>query len=329
VRCLITGSSGYLGSALVTKLLEIPEIDKIYGFDACFFGQNVVDDSGKYTLINERVDDISLSWGEWLEDLEPDVVISLAALSNDPACELNPSLTKIINHFSVVAMAYECYKKKIPLIFASSASVYGAVNYACSEWSPTFPISLYASEKLGTERDLWAMADDSWQPRIFRMATLYGPSARFRLDLAINKMVFDALTIEKITVHGGEQYRPFLYIDNAVWFYVTEIRMLIEQTEGPFRKMGSIRNLCDFNSTIGSLAKIIGDYFDAEVVVESQNLDSRNYRMLPAFEDMVWDADERAKYFCEKLDKIKDCVNKIENSNDTRYYTVRRIREVL
>lgn len=322
MRCLITGGSGYLGSVLIDRLLNFPEIDYIVNYDALFFGENVTKQPyGKYFLVNCRVEQM-----DWVKELDSfdsvDAVIWLAAISNDPASEINPTLTKLINHFSVIQLAYQCYQRGIKFIFASSASVYGAVNYACSRWSPTFPISLYASEKLETERDLWAMADDNWQPFILRMATLYGPSARLRLDLAINKMVFDAITTGELTVYGGQQYRPFLHVSHAVNSYIAALfNTSVNQ--------GYIINVVDFNITILDLANIIGEYFDAKVRVESQNLDSRNYRMLPVAVKEPFDNMEWTEEFAQQLDMIKACVNKIENPNDTRYYTVKRIREVL
>jgi len=325
MRVLVTGGEGYLGSVLIPKLLANKDIERVYNIDALFFGQNIFDESGKYLLIKERIDNPSVSWYQWFNTLEPDIVIALAAISNDPACELNPSFTKIVNHYSVVGLALECYKHKTKFVFASSASVYGAVNYSCHSWAPTFPISLYAKEKLETERDLWSMADDYWQPTIFRMATLYGPSPRFRLDLAINKMAYDAITKGEITVYGGNQYRPFLNVQVAAEYYADVVTRYINSPEifGP--QYGLIDNLCDFNVTIKELAVAIGNYFGAKINIEEGSLDSRNYRIEPA----VFDWQDTRNILNESLDDLRVCVEKLKNPDDSNFYTVKRIGEIL
>ncbi|MEO0158067.1 MAG: SDR family oxidoreductase, partial [candidate division WOR-3 bacterium] len=250
---LCTGSEGYLGSVLVSNLMSNSRVGLVIGVDACFFGENVRDTEGKYFLIRDRVERMERGWGYWLDELGPDVVISLAAISNDPACELNPSVTKLVNHYSVVHLAYECMLRKIKFVFASSASVYGSIDYHVGEWSPEFPISLYAKEKLETERDLFNMSTDEWKPQVFRMGTLFGVSGRPRFDLVIPLMLKDALLNSAIDVYGGNQWRPFLSLDVAAAMY--ELYVL-----GYLDSIKPVKNLVSFNARIIDLARSIARY---------------------------------------------------------------------
>ena len=79
---------------------------------------------------------------------ESDIVISLAALVGDGACQLNPDETLSINRDAVQWLA-DNFNGKI--FFMSSCSVYGAQNKILDEFSHTKPLSLYASAKLEGE----------------------------------------------------------------------------------------------------------------------------------------------------------------------------------
>jgi nucleoside-diphosphate-sugar epimerase len=321
MNVLITGGSGFLGSVLVNKLMADPKINRIYNVDAQFFGSHCNDNTGKYMHLNRRVE--LNDWDAMITALDVTSVISLAALSNDPACELNPVLTKTINHFSVTNLAYECKRRSIPLIFASSCAVYGAVNYAASESSPMFPISVYAREKMEVERDLWEMADDTWQPRIFRMATLYGVSPRMRFDLAVNLMVRDALVNKVITVNGGNQWRPFIHVDSAARCYQEELKTC--------RKLnnGFIVNLGDFNITIKGLADIVASRFTDVTVVSKDSMDSRNYRLKDCY-NMTSDMQSvQLDTLTKNIDSMIEYVKNMPNTTNDMFYTVKQLRKVL
>ena len=58
--------------------------------------------------------------------LKIDTVIDLAALSNDPSCELDINLTKEINYFGRINCAKMAKKAGVKkYIFSSTCSVYG------------------------------------------------------------------------------------------------------------------------------------------------------------------------------------------------------------
>ena len=90
---LVTGGAGYIGSTLVEMLLsegyEVSVLDRFY------FGQTLVDIQGNARLHLIKSD---------VRSFNPDVlngvdaVLDLAALSNDPAGELDPKKTMEINH---------------------------------------------------------------------------------------------------------------------------------------------------------------------------------------------------------------------------------------
>ena len=82
-----------------------------------------------------------------------------------------------------------------------------------TEASETNPLSEYASSKLKAEEYL----KDS-NALIFRLGTLFGISdefSRVRLDLVVNILTTKALIDQKISVFGGEQWRPLLHVNDV------------------------------------------------------------------------------------------------------------------
>ena len=139
-----------------------------------------------------------------------DAVIWLAALVGDGACSINPELTFEINSESVKFLA-ENFKKRI--VFLSTCSVYGAQDGILDETSSINPLSEYASSKVQAEEYL-----QNSDAIIFRLGTLFGISdefSRIRLDLVVNILVTKALTEGKLTVFGGEQWRPLLHVNDV------------------------------------------------------------------------------------------------------------------
>ena len=81
------------------------------------------------------------------------------------------------------------------------------------ETSDTNPLSEYASSKLKAEEIL-----EGTNSIIFRLGTLFGVSdkfARIRLDLVVNVLVTKALLEGKMSVFGGEQWRPLLHVNDV------------------------------------------------------------------------------------------------------------------
>ena len=180
---LITGAGGYIGSKMVENFLEKGK--KIIALDRYFFGDNLNDLAQKFDLKIVK-DDIRFFDKNILKNV--DVVIDFAAISNDPASDLLPSITETINHLGnvrVAKLAKEMGSKKY--ILSSSCSVYGAGNGILNETSPTSPISTYSKCKLAAEADILDLADNNFCVTLLRNGTVYGLSKRrMRFDLIIN-----------------------------------------------------------------------------------------------------------------------------------------------
>ena len=198
VNILVVGGAGYVGGGIVDKLKEQHNVTV---YDSLIYEESYRKD---VTFVNGDIRDTD----KLLPLLDhADSVIWLAALVGDGACAINPKLTFEINSESVKFLV-ENFKKRI--VFLSTCSVYGAQDGLLDENSSVNPLSEYASSKVQAEEYL-----KGTNSIIFRLGTLFGISdefSRIRLDLVVNILVTKALTEGKLTVFGGDQWRPLLHV---------------------------------------------------------------------------------------------------------------------
>jgi nucleoside-diphosphate-sugar epimerase len=143
-----------------------------------------------------------------------DAVVDLAALSNDPAGELDPDKTWEINHRARVRLARMAKERGVRrYLLPSSCSVYGFQDGLLDESSPPNPLTTYAKANLQAEREVLPLADAHFVVVVIRQATVYGHSPRMRFDLAINGMVRGFFRNGKIPIlRDGTQWRPFVHV---------------------------------------------------------------------------------------------------------------------
>ena len=198
MNILVVGGAGYVGGGIVDKLKKNHNVTV---YDSLIYEESYRKDVDfVYGDIREQKKLLPL-----LDKC--DAVIWLAALVGDGACAINPELTFEINSDSVKFLA-ENFNKRI--VFLSTCSVYGAQEGLLDESSTINPLSAYATSKVKAEDYL----KDS-NAIIFRLGTLFGISdefSRIRLELVVNILVTKALTEGKLTVFGGDQWRPLLHV---------------------------------------------------------------------------------------------------------------------
>lgn len=221
MNILVTGGAGYLGSVLVPKLLVRGH--RVRVLDIGYFGvehlramrptvEIVRDDVRQVTGDRAALDAI-------LADI--DVVVHLAAISNDPSAELHPTLTEEVNFESTRALALACKERNIRFIFSSSCSVYGEADAEQDEDGPTNPLTVYARSKVESDKFLLSIADERWRPAILRNGTLYGFSPRMRFDLVINIFSYTSTLYNELRVFGnGLQWRPFLHVADCARAFI-------------------------------------------------------------------------------------------------------------
>lgn len=298
MKVLIVGGAGYVGGGIVDLLSKENEVTV---YDSLIYENSyrknvdfIFGDIRDYKKINNILD-------------QYDAVIWLAALVGDGACAINPALTHEINSETVKNLAKN-FKGKI--VFLSTCSVYGAQEGILDESSEVNPLSEYASSKLIAEKYL-ADSDSI----IFILGTLFGIGDKFsriRLDLVVNILTTKAYIDKKMSVFGGEQWRPLLHVKdvaNAI------AHTLDTQTNGVF-------NLHYKNFKIIEIANEIKNKI-SDVEIETTPLpfqDARNYQVSS---DKLKDATgfQATVDLIQGINEMYELIssNRIKDINDPRY----------
>lgn len=208
---LVSGGAGYIGTELIEHLLDGGHVVKC--LDRVFFGVELFGNLAKHPNFQLVRDDIRSFDPSVLAGV--DVVMDLAGISNDPACDLDANITREINLDGCVRLARLAKEAGVSrYIFSSSCSVYGqGSDLALNEDSALAPVSLYAECKIRAEEALLALDGPGFCVTLLRNATVYGPSRRMRYDLLVNLMTAKAFTDRVIYVlGGGQQWRPNVHV---------------------------------------------------------------------------------------------------------------------
>ena len=298
MKVLIVGGAGYVGGGIVDLLSKDNEVTV---YDSLIYENSyrknvnfIFGDIRDYKKINNILK-------------EYDAVIWLAALVGDGACAINPALTHEINSETVKNLVKN-FKGKI--VFLSTCSVYGAQEGVLDENSEVNPLSEYASSKLVAEKYL-----EDTDAIIFRLGTLFGVGdqfSRIRLDLVVNILTTKAYIDKKMSVFGGEQWRPLLHVKdvaNAIG------HTLDTQTNGIF-------NLHYKNFKIIEIANEIKNKM-SDVEIETTPLpfqDARNYQVSS---DKLKDVTgfEAVVDLSQGINEMHQLIssNRIKDINDPRY----------
>ena len=298
MKVLIVGGAGYVGGGIVDLLSKDNEVTV---YDSLIYENSyrknvnfIFGDIRDYKKINNILK-------------EYDAVIWLAALVGDGACAINPALTQEINSETVKNLVKN-FKGKI--VFLSTCSVYGAQEGVLDENSEVNPLSEYASSKLVAEKYL-----EDADAIIFRLGTLFGVGdqfSRIRLDLVVNILTTKAYIDKKMSVFGGEQWRPLLHVKdvaNAIG------HTLDTQTNGIF-------NLHYKNFKIIEIANEIKNKM-SDVEIETTPLpfqDARNYQVSS---DKLKDVTgfEAVVDLSQGINEMHQLIssNRIKDINDPRY----------
>jgi len=295
---LVVGGAGYVGGSIVDLLSKK---NNVTVYDSLIYENSfrkdvdfIFGDIRDYKKLNPILNNY-------------DSVIWLAALVGDGACAINPTLTHEINAETVNNLTKNFNGK---IVFLSTCSVYGAQDGILNEDSSVNPLSEYASSKLIAEKYL----EDS-DAIIFRLGTLFGIGdqfSRIRLDLVVNILTTKALQDKKMSVFGGDQWRPLLH--------VKDVANAIDKTLET--DVNGIFNLHHKNYKIIELAEKVKEKIP-DVVIETTPLpfqDTRNYqvsseklKVATGFEALI----EVDQGINEVYDLIS--ANRIKDINDPRY----------
>lgn len=277
---LVTGGAGYVGSVLVPRLLE--KGYRVRVLDLYIFGDTVLDGVKDHPHLEQFKGDMRDQTVLRRVVRGCDAVIHLACISNDPSFELNPALSRSINHDAFGPLVRISKGGGVRrFIYASTSSVYGVSEAKnVTEDHPLVPITDYNKYKGLCEPILLEQRSADFTAVVIRPATVCGYSPRQRLDLTVNILTNHAVNLGRIQVFGGSQMRPNIHIDDMVDLYL----QLLEAPEE--RISGKIYNAGYQNRTIADIAetvrRVVGEAMperaDIDIVATPSN-DHRSYHI--------------------------------------------------
>ena len=274
-KVIVTGAGGYIGIPLCEELLQ--KGYTVIALDRYFFGAEKISfltENPAFTLVKEDIRYCN-------ETIFKDVyaVLDLAGLSNDATAEIDPSLTTSINYKGSERFVRLAKKNGVKrYIYSSSASVYGAgAKKALTEEDELSPQTEYAKSKVAIEKVLKELNSENFEPVILRNATIFGLAPRMRFDLAINIMTLRAWKERVIYIMGGgEQWRPFVHVRDAVKAFMMCLEAPKEKVAGQVFNIGST----ELNYQIKQLAQFVLDVIpNVKIHTIPDDPDKRTYNL--------------------------------------------------
>ena len=236
-RILITGGAGFIGSAVIRRLLKEYKI-KIFIIDQLSYASNLtsikqclnylkLENSSRYQffkvdLCNSKETSLAI------KSINPDIVMHLAAESHVDRSISEPRTfieSNILGTFNLLESVREHYqnltisrKKNFRFHHVSTDEVFGSLGKEGSfdESSPYYPRSPYSASKASSDHLVKAWHNTYELPTLIsNSSNNYGP---WQLpDKLIPKIIFNVLNQREIPIYGdGSNIRDWIFIEDHV-----------------------------------------------------------------------------------------------------------------
>lgn len=193
---IITGATGFIGSVTVG-----------------FFNKNGIKDIALYDLVSggEQIHNLSGKQYTYFNEVVPEkcsMVIHIGANSN--TLETDKDSIHQTNVTSTEMWAEFCLEQNIPLVFTSTAAIFGNGNG---------PLNLYAESKITAERLLLDKMERGLQCAILRLFNVYGPNEyhKGRMASTVFHWYNQLKTKNTLSIFdGSDKYsRDFIYVEDV------------------------------------------------------------------------------------------------------------------
>lgn len=235
MRILITGATGFIGSHLLSSLLE--QEHEVFALERYMTGRYVLGANRSVkTVFGDLRDHFSVR--QVIREVQPEVVMHLAAISPVSYSYDHPNEVIETNFIGSVNLAEAC-RREVPhfrqFLFASTSETYGNGPVPKTEDTPQNPNSPYAVSKLAAEKYVLYMRDAYGFPiTVLRPFNTYG--RKDNTHFVVERILVQMLSGNSIKLGDPTPIRDLLYIDDHVNAYLSCL--------GNDKAIGEVFNFC-------------------------------------------------------------------------------------
>jgi len=255
MKFLVTGSAGLLGSQVVKDLIK--QNHTVY---SCY--HDTKPEYGTPLQLDITDQDKII---QTFQEIKPDRIIHLAAMTNVDLCETEKELATLINVKATETISKQAAKQNAFFVYVSTDYVFDGINGMKKEDDSTNPLGFYAKSKLEGELTLNKLAS-SWC--IARTSTPFGMHHKKK---SFPLWIKESLEAKKEIPVLVDQFTSPTYVPNLS-------KMLIEVAT---RQITGVMHLAG--------ATRISRYNLAELVVDNLSLDKK-FLIPTKIDEMDWKA---------------------------------------
>lgn len=276
-RCLVTGGHGFIGSALVRRLVRDGYSVRVFDNESRGSSVRLADLTGIIEVVR---DDIRDAAAVRRATAGMDTVFHLAAVNGTHFFYSRPDGVLEVGVAGLVNVLNACRAEETgELIFASSSEVYGQPNRIPTDetaplvvpdlWNPRYS---YSSSKIIGEMMVMHVGRTFLERAIvFRPHNVYGPDMGWEHVIPQLALRLHRLCVQSpdgpvvLPIQGtGQESRAFIYIDDFI-----DALMLVA-LRGPHPSLYNIGT--EEETTVAELARLMGGILGRSVVVEPGEL---------------------------------------------------------